>query len=541
MALIAGLVPAVWPTVARADVTAPTVGARNVRDYGASGDGSADDTSAFRAAMTAALQPATVRFANGPTGDPQGVVYVPPGTYRLLNLTFPSNLRLEVDAGAVLEQAGGRNATAPPEYSAPTPSLVLWDGPPNTPLRNVSLVGVGTATGGRKSVANPVAAGWSIDTSFTFDLDPAVTNANNLVAGVLALNVDGFLISHVFSIQNDSQPASASPTNAEWWPGTRKAALMLRARRDTPIDGSAFYDPHNGTINDWYNVHGPRGYGPNQVTSGHNVAFADLFSQGGTTLRLETDNSDGTTFGSEVRSLTANHVVGQQCNRAVSFAPHEQDNTGVAVSNVTATGCFQGVIESVDEGAPIAKRGSFLNSTLTNVTVVGGTGAQLAVPNSNGKWTSGTASQAFARDRKDPWAVVYTAGTYACSGAFTLAPDLIQTTAGEVRAVCTSDGGGGGGGGGGGSVAAPSGVTATALSPGKIKITWAAVAGATGYRLSRSLTSGGPYTVVITQTARAYKDVHLQRNTTYFYVVQSLAGSDASAYSAEVSAHTPSS
>ena len=538
VALIAGLVPAGWPSVARADVVAPTAGARNVRDFGASGDGSSDDTAAFRAAMVAAVQPGTVRFADGPTGDAQGVVYVPAGTYRLLNLTFPSNLRLEVDAGAVLEQAGGRNATAPPEYASPAPALVLWDGPAAQPLRNVSLVGVGASTGGRKLAAGTVAAGWSIANSFTFDLDPSVTNANNLVSAVVALNVDGFLIDHVLSIQNDSQPAAAQPTNAEWWPSTRKAALILRARSDTPIDGSAFYDPHNGSVSNWYNVHAPRGFGPNQITSGHDLAFANLFSAGGTTLRLETDNSDGTTFGSEVRAVTATHVVGEKCNRAVSFAPHEQDNSDVTVSNVTATACYQGVIESIDAGSPAARRGSFRNSTLTDVTVTGGTGAQVPVQNSNGKWTADTAFQAFARDRKDSWAVVYSAGTYTCSGAFTIAPDRIQTTAGEVRPACAPDSGGGGGGG---NLTAPTGVAATAIAPTKIKVSWAAVPGATGYRVSRALTSGGPYSVVTSQVARTYKDTQLKRNTTYFYVVQALAGADASAYSAEASAHTPAS
>ncbi|HVT76310.1 MAG TPA: glycosyl hydrolase family 28-related protein [Acidimicrobiales bacterium] len=534
MACVLAVVPVVGSAPSAA-AAAATSGATNVMDYGAHGDGSGDDTSAFTAAMTAALQPGAVRFANGPTGDPQGVVYVPAGTYRLLNLTFPSNLRLEVDAGAVLEQAGGRTATAPAGYASRAPSIILWDGPAGAPVRNVSLVGVGSATGGRKTAADPVATGWSVASDFTFDLDPSVTNANNTVSAVLAINVDGFAIANVLSIQNDSQPSS---TSTDWWPSTRKAAFVTRARSDTPIDGSAFYDPHNGTISDWYNVHAPRGFGPNQITSGHNLTFSNLFSQGGTALRLETDNSDGTTFGSEVRSLSANHVVGQQCNRAVAFAPHEQDNTDVHVTGVTAIGCYQGVIESVDESAPAERRGAFTNSTLDNVSVVSGSGAQLPVQNGNGTWTVSSSYQALARDRTESWAVVYTAGTYACTGPFTVSPDRIETTAGEVRPTCSS--GTSGGGGGTTTLAAPTGVTGAALAATKVKVSWNAVAGATGYRLSRATTSGGPYTVVISQSARSYKDTQLKRHTTYFYVVQALAGTEASPNSAEVSVTTPS-
>ncbi len=413
----------------------PTPGSVSVRDHGAGG-GAPDDTAAFAAAMAAATRPGAVRFASGPAGASQGVVYVPAGTYRLLNLTFPSNLRMEVDAGAVLQQAGGRTAKAPAGYP-PAPTLVLWDGPPAAPLRNVSLVGVGQATGGPKSLADPVAPGWSLATSFTFNLDPQATNANNLVSGLMAMNVDGFLVANVFSVQNDFLPAVTPTSDAGWWPSSRKAALSLRARSDSPADRSAFYDPHNGAIANWYNIGSPRGFGPNQVNSGHNLAFTHIFSRGGTALRFETDSSDQVTFGSEVRAVTAADIAGANCNRAVSFSPHAQTNVGVRVSKVRATACYQGVVEAVDQGLPTAARGAFLNSTVSDVIVTGGSGAQVPVLGSEGRWVKGPSSQAFGRDSVGSWAVTYAAAGVRCRGSFQWPSDPISTTAGMIQPVCT--------------------------------------------------------------------------------------------------------
>src|SRR5581483_11453125 len=112
-----------------------------------------------------------VRYPSGPTGDPQAVVYVPAGTYRLVGLRFRSNVRMEVSSGAVLEQAGGRYAK--PKNSPP--ALIVWDSGVAAPLRNVTLIGIADAAepaAGPKSLAVPVFPGWSLGSDFTFDLDP---------------------------------------------------------------------------------------------------------------------------------------------------------------------------------------------------------------------------------------------------------------------------------------------------------------------------------------------------------------------------------
>lgn len=409
-----------------------TEGATDVRANGARGDGSGDDTAAFLRAQDGALA-SSVRHPDGPSGRPQAVVYVPPGKYRLLRLAFRSDLRMEVDAGATLAQAGGRNI----DVKDNTPALIEWDGPPGKALENVSLVGVNTSSGGRKELANPVFPGWSVEPDFTFDLDPEATDASEAVAGLQAINVDGFSIENVYSIENDFQPATKQSTRAGSWPESQKAALALRGSSATPADGSVYYDPHNGTVTNWYNVKAPKGYGPNQINAGHNLTFRHIFTRGGTTLRMETDASQGKRFASELRELRADDIAGENCNRAVAFAPHAQTNHDVHVTHVQAVSCAQGIIESRDETNKFSD-GAFLESTISDVVVTSGTNAQNSTQKTHGLWTVGESDRAFAKDSKtrSSWSVVYPAGTFRCTGTFRSASDPIMTTDGLQRPKC---------------------------------------------------------------------------------------------------------
>jgi hypothetical protein len=340
---------------------------------------------------------------------------------------------MEVSSGAVLEQAGGRYAD-----QSSGPALMVWDGPAGAPLTNVTLTGIADSTAGPKALAAPLYPGWTVDSDFTFNLDPAATGSSDLVNGVQMLNVNGFLIQNVFSIENDSQPVSAATTDDGWWPQSRKAALSLVERPDTPANGSVFYDPHDGTVQNWYNVHAPKGFGPNQLNAGHNLTFDHIFSRGGTTLRLETDASLKKTYAAELRDVRADDIAGQDCNRVVVFAPHSQTNYDVHVTNIRSTGCNQGVLESVDE-AHKAVPGAFFGSTIADVQVTAGPRAQVGTFGANGLWVVGSSTQAFGKDKpvSVPWAVTYTAGTYSCSGTFIKRSNVITTTAGKIQPRCT--------------------------------------------------------------------------------------------------------
>ncbi len=82
---------------------------------------------------------------------------------------------------------------------------------------------------------------------------------------------------------------------------------------------------------------------------------------------------------------------------------------------------------------------------------------------------------------------------------------------------------------------APTGVTATATPDNLVELAWSAVAGAAEYRVYRSTTSGGPYTLLGTSTTTGFTDHTVDGGVTYYYVVTARASCE-SAFSAEVSA-----
>jgi hypothetical protein len=86
--------------------------------------------------------------------------------------------------------------------------------------------------------------------------------------------------------------------------------------------------------------------------------------------------------------------------------------------------------------------------------------------------------------------------------------------------------------------AAPTGLTATAAGQTQINTAWTASSGATSYTVSRSATSGGPYSSVGTSSTPSFSNTGLSCNTTYYYVVSASNGTCSSANSAQASATT---
>lgn len=89
--------------------------------------------------------------------------------------------------------------------------------------------------------------------------------------------------------------------------------------------------------------------------------------------------------------------------------------------------------------------------------------------------------------------------------------------------------------------AAPTGLSATAISSSQINLSWADNANnETSYIVSRATTSGGPYTVIATLAANAtsYNNTGLAANTTYFYVVKASNAAGDSANSNQATATT---
>lgn len=82
----------------------------------------------------------------------------------------------------------------------------------------------------------------------------------------------------------------------------------------------------------------------------------------------------------------------------------------------------------------------------------------------------------------------------------------------------------------------PTELTATAGNT-QVSLNWAAVEGATGYNLKRSLTLGGPYNTVASNVyGTSYTDTTVTNGTTYYYVVTALNAAGESENSNEASA-----
>jgi fibronectin type 3 domain-containing protein len=106
-------------------------------------------------------------------------------------------------------------------------------------------------------------------------------------------------------------------------------------------------------------------------------------------------------------------------------------------------------------------------------------------------------------------------------------------------AACTGYVAGQGSGGGGGATSVAPGVpTGLAAAPGnaQISLSWMASSGATGYYVSRSTSTGGPYTQISAPLGTSYVDTGLTNGTKYFYVVSAYNSAGRSVNSSEVSA-----
>lgn len=88
--------------------------------------------------------------------------------------------------------------------------------------------------------------------------------------------------------------------------------------------------------------------------------------------------------------------------------------------------------------------------------------------------------------------------------------------------------------------AAPTGLTATAVSSTQINLAWTASGGATGYNVKVATVSGGPYiTIASGITATTYSDTSAAPGVTSYYVVSAFNSGGESANSTQASAMTP--
>ena len=86
----------------------------------------------------------------------------------------------------------------------------------------------------------------------------------------------------------------------------------------------------------------------------------------------------------------------------------------------------------------------------------------------------------------------------------------------------------------------PTGLAGTVVSPGQIDLVWTASTTATGYRIKRATTSGGPYTTIATPATTSYSDIGAGAGLLYYYVVSATNAAGESADSTAIAARSDS-
>ena len=312
-----------WAVPKPADATRPPTGGTtfNVRNFGATGNGTSNDTAAFEKAMAEA---ARVR----------GVVYVPaPGNYRIANVHPPSNTRLQVQAGASLKKYGSDNG---PLFNVEGPNETTF-------VNNVHIEGVGG--------------------TFTIDL----YDAGSDTAGIRYRNVRNFSLRNMICIQNNDNPTQEDPSS-------RKPCISFLPQPAGPVNG-VYNHAIDGVLENIHSRRSPYSWGLTQITGGENLRFFNISSEGGVPLRLENYSNNWT----PMSNIVADGVTCKNGHDAVHMNPHGATHTGpITIKNVVADSC-KSALSIAGEGTYGP------NTSIDGLTVIPGNTAQIRDPDPGGR------------------------------------------------------------------------------------------------------------------------------------------------------------
>jgi hypothetical protein len=308
----------------------------NVKSYGATGDGSKDDSAAFQNAMNAA------RDSGG------GKVYVPGGTYKVADVRLRNNVTLQIDGAATIQKAAGGS------YND---IFHFYGANDTTFLTNAHIVGV--------------------NGNFTLDMSNSPSTGTN---GIFVRNVKGGSVQNVDCLQNDSNTSMLAPTS-------RAPCVMYRGTPAAPVDRVKNV-PTDFLLKNAHSFDSPFGFGLTQVTAGQNLEFQNISGDGGVALRMETDGAY--TWG--LSDVTANDVRCTNGHAPVHTVPWSSQNGVVKITNVRSVGCEEGLSLLGDNRQPQGVGTFNPDPVVDGVTVVPGPNAQLRTPDTSddpGSWYTG--------------------------------------------------------------------------------------------------------------------------------------------------------
>lgn len=273
--------------------TAPvayTVTRDAVTDYSVNNTDTSDDT----ASLQTALNDISTNLGGGKLS-------IPAGDYYVRSLHLRSNVHLEIAEGATFHMAPGGGF-------------------------NVWLFEMGNGNEGKAENFSVIGLG----NGFTVDLSIDRTDTLNERIAVFKMgDIENFKISNINIKDNKTVFASF---------------LVGITERDNDI-----YWPVNGIIENINQSNSLFGYGVIQTYAADNILFRNLHSEGGITLRMETDNLTMKEYGKGgIRDIFAENISGTDCLAPVMLGPHFQENGSVQVDGVTSNGCSFAV--RVDEG-----------------------------------------------------------------------------------------------------------------------------------------------------------------------------------------------
>lgn len=252
-----------------------------VIDYGVNNKDKGNDSPKFQKAIN--------EISATPNG---GKLEVPAGDYYLNEINVKSNVHIEFAEGATV---------FPSPHKRWNKRLFNFGEGKNPRAENTSIVGLGEG--------------------FTVDFRRLPDAPGKYRAAVFNLSdVRNFKISNV-NIQDNKSIFSSVLTNVT----NRKGKL---------------YWPVNGVIEKIDQHDSLFGYGIVQTYGADNLLFRELSSDGGVTLRMETDHLSMKKFGQGgIRDIYAEDISCKNGLAAVMFSPHFQQNGKVLVNGVASDSC----------------------------------------------------------------------------------------------------------------------------------------------------------------------------------------------------------